>query len=115
MGYFPTCKQDASCARCHGRNTISAVAGHRQRGINRRRRPMSVGATVTVPGRLTTRRAWRVRPAAIVSAVLLVLLYSGWHFPTERYITPQRGFGYALGILGGSMMLLLFMYSARKR
>jgi hypothetical protein len=76
---------------------------------------MSVGATVTVPGRLTTRRTWRVPPAAIISVVLLALLYSGWHFPTERYITPQRGFGYALGILGGSMMLLLFMYSARKR
>ena len=76
---------------------------------------MSVGATIAVTGRLTTRRAWRLPPAVIVFLVLLVLLYSGWHFPTERYITPQRGFGYALGIAGGSMMLLLFMYSARKR
>jgi hypothetical protein len=33
----------------------------------------------------------------------------------ERYITPQRGFGYGLGITGGSMMLLLLLYSARKR
>ena len=76
---------------------------------------MSVGATVTVPGRLTMRSAWRIPPVAVVSVVVLVLLFSGWFFPTERYITPQRGFGYALGILGGSMMLLLFMYSARKR
>jgi hypothetical protein len=44
-----------------------------------------------------------------------VLLYVGWHMPTERYITPKRGFGYALGIIGGSFMLLLFLYSARKR
>jgi hypothetical protein len=35
--------------------------------------------------------------------------------PTERYITPKRGVGYALGIIGGSLMLLLFLYSARKR
>ncbi|MEA3179841.1 MAG: hypothetical protein QOI59_3364 [Gammaproteobacteria bacterium] len=77
---------------------------------------MNPGATVAVTGRLTAaRRAWRLPPAVVVAIVLLVLLYSGWRFPTERYITPQRGIGYALGILGGSMMLLLFMYSARKR
>jgi hypothetical protein len=47
--------------------------------------------------------------------VLLVLvLYLGWRLPTERYITPTRGFGYALGIIGGSLMLLLLVYSARK-
>ena len=46
---------------------------------------------------------------------LLVVLYLGWTMPTERYITPTRGFGYALGIIGGSLMLLLLMYSARKR
>jgi hypothetical protein len=45
---------------------------------------------------------------------LLVALYLGWTQPTERYITPTRGFGYALGIIGGSLMLLLLVYSARK-
>ena len=35
--------------------------------------------------------------------------------PTERYITPRSGIGYALGITGGSMMVLLLLYSARKR
>lgn len=76
---------------------------------------MSADAILTAPVSLTTRRARSISPAAVIAVVLVVLLYSGWHFPTERYITPQRGFGYALGILGGSMMLLLFMYSARKR
>jgi hypothetical protein len=47
--------------------------------------------------------------------VVAVLLYAGFVFPTERYITPKRGIGYALGIIGGSLMLLLFLYSARKR
>ena len=44
-----------------------------------------------------------------------VALYLGWHMPTERYITPKRGLGYALGIIGGSLMLLLLVYSLRKR
>ncbi|MDE2049691.1 MAG: pyridine nucleotide-disulfide oxidoreductase [Gammaproteobacteria bacterium] len=45
----------------------------------------------------------------------LALLIFGLTFPIGRYITPTRGLGYALGITGGSMMLLLFLYSARKR
>jgi hypothetical protein len=55
-----------------------------------------------------------VTPVATFSAVVLALLIVGWFVPTERYITPQRGIGYALGIIGGSMMLLLLLYSARK-
>jgi len=47
--------------------------------------------------------------------VVAVALYFGWHTPTERYITPKRGLGYALGIIGGSLMLLLLVYSLRKR
>jgi len=63
-----------------------------------------------------------VRPEAIKKSTwnrvgfiaLVVVLYLGWSMPTERYITPTRGFGYALGIVGGSLMLLLLVYSARK-
>ena len=47
-------------------------------------------------------------------ATTLVLVW-GYHAHLDRYITPQRGFGYALGITGGSMMILLLLYSARKR
>lgn len=55
---------------------------------------------------LTSGRLWM--------ALLVVVLYFGWSFPTARYITPTRGSGYALGIIGGSLMLLLLLYSARK-
>jgi hypothetical protein len=48
-------------------------------------------------------------------AVVALLLYVGLTSPTERYITPTRGLGYALGIIGGSLMLLLLVYSLRKR
>ncbi len=60
------------------------------------------------------KKKW-LTPASVFALVITVLLYLGWHMPTERYITPKRGIGYALGIIGGSLMLLLFLYSARKR
>ncbi len=48
-------------------------------------------------------------------AVVALLLWVGLATPTERYISPTRGVGYALGIIGGSLMLLLLVYSLRKR
>ena len=51
----------------------------------------------------------------VLFVIVCALLYFGWHFPTERYISPKRGVGYALGIVGGSLMLLLLVYSLRKR
>jgi hypothetical protein len=47
--------------------------------------------------------------------VVVGLLAWGSHAHLERYITPKRGLGYGLGIVGGSMMALLLLYSARKR
>jgi len=46
--------------------------------------------------------------------VALVLAW-GRYAHLERYISPVRGIGYWLGIAGGSMMVLLLIYSARKR
>ncbi len=48
-------------------------------------------------------------------AVAALLLWIGFTTHTERYISPTRGVGYALGIIGGSLMLLLLVYSLRKR
>lgn len=47
-----------------------------------------------------------------LAAIVLVL---GFLLPTERLITPQSGLGYAIGIVGGSMMLALLIYPLRKR
>jgi hypothetical protein len=57
----------------------------------------------------------RIRWPFVWSVVTALILIGGYHGHLERYITPQRGFGYALGIIGGSMMILLLLYSARKR
>jgi hypothetical protein len=75
---------------------------------------LELRANTVISGRPTRTSRW-LTPAGLVFLIVIGLLYFGWTFPTERYITPQRGFGYALGIVGGSMMLLLFSYSARKR
>jgi len=51
----------------------------------------------------------------VLSLVTVALLFWGYRFPTEQYLTPQAGAGYAFGILGGSAMLLLLIYPLRKR
>jgi len=56
-----------------------------------------------------------ITPARVGFLVTAVLLYLGYTLPTERLISPERGIGYALGIIGGSAMLLLLLYPARKR
>ena len=60
-------------------------------------------------------KAPRLRWPIVWTIVVAILLLWGSHAHLERYITPQRGVGYWLGIVGGSMMLLLLLYSARKR
>jgi hypothetical protein len=61
---------------------------------------------------LITRHVTLVRSFGF--AVVIALLW-GFNGHLNRYITPERGLGYWLGIIGGSMMLLLLMYPARKR
>ena len=51
----------------------------------------------------------------LFTVATLAMLYWGYNFGTEQYLTPQTGAGYALGIIGGSSMLLLMFYPLRKR
>jgi hypothetical protein len=46
--------------------------------------------------------------------LILLIVYIGWQYRGNVYITPEEGPGYVLGITGGSMMLLLLMYPLRK-
>lgn len=45
----------------------------------------------------------------------LIALYWGWQDRDSLRLTAENGWGYALGIIGGSLMLLLLLYPARKR
>ena len=56
-----------------------------------------------------------ITPAGIGFLAAALAIVAGYVLPTEQYLTPQSGLGYALGILGGSLMLLLLFYPARKR
>jgi hypothetical protein len=98
-----------------------AVSGHAsQRAPRANTRPAARAAATAAPRPSTVRSAAPPgrRPlftwGRLGYAVLLLVLYLGWRLPTDRYITPTRGVGYALGIIGGSLMLLLLLYSARK-
>jgi hypothetical protein len=69
----------------------------------------------TVAANLPTTKGPRLHWPLLWSVVVVAVIVWGMHAHLERYITPQRGLGYWLGIIGGSMMLLLLVYSARKR
>jgi hypothetical protein len=60
-------------------------------------------------------RWWRITPARVGFALAALLIFLGLRLPLERVLSPERGLGYALGIIGGSAMLLLLVYPARKR
>lgn len=57
----------------------------------------------------------RIGRSHVGLTLALIALVTGLLLPTERYLTPQNGVGYALGIIGGSMMLGLLIYPLRKR
>ncbi len=61
----------------------------------------------------TRRRQLRWSHVGLTLAVLALVV--GLVVPTEYYLTPQHGFGYALGIIGGSLILSMLVYSFRKR
>lgn len=44
-----------------------------------------------------------------------ILLVWGWLSRDESYLSPENGLGYYFGIIGGSLMLLLALYSFRKK
>lgn len=50
----------------------------------------------------------------VVTLVALALVW-GWTHRFERAIDPEQGFGYALGITGGVLMIILLGYPLRKR
>jgi hypothetical protein len=76
-------------------------------------RPQPQGDADPAQGRRSLGR-W-LTPVRLAFLATLALLTWGLRFPTEQYITPQTGFGYALGIVGGSAMLILLVYPLRKR
>jgi histone H3/H4 len=61
------------------------------------------------------RLPWRGYGNRIFMLLVLLLLALGWYQRGDSYLEAESGLGYALGILGGSLMLLLLLYPVRKR
>ena len=103
-------------ARVQIRNTVAS--GHEGQVVGAARPRLQVApppredaAPRRRPGAL---QRW-FSPVRLLVAATLGLLYWGASFPTEQYLTPQSGLGYALGIVGGSAMLFQLVYPLRKR
>lgn len=61
-------------------------------------------------------RYWFEEIAAPVLVILIgAVIYYGWLTREEYAITPEWGLGYGLGITGGVMFLLIFVYPLRKK
>ena len=62
---------------------------------------------------------YRPRISGVLVFVGYLLLswvaFEGWQSRAEQPLTPESGLGYALGIVGGTLMLLLLLYPLRKR
>ncbi|MCP5145295.1 MAG: hypothetical protein H6978_10825 [Gammaproteobacteria bacterium] len=56
----------------------------------------------------------KLLPVIALTIAIVVCLW-GMQVNLQNYMTPAQGMGYALGILGGSMMLALLLYPLRKR
>ena len=51
----------------------------------------------------------------LFSAAVAAIVILGWHHRHDGLVQPERGAGYALGIVGALLMLALLLYPLRKR
>ena len=72
---------------------------------------------VAAPGQSTVKSKFPSRGALANAGfvVAAIAVYVGWTGRTDRPIDAAEGIGYVLGIAGGIPMLLLLLYSFRKR
>ena len=64
--------------------------------------------------RLTAGSVERFVSLGVIAGVVAAIAW-GWSHRAEVPVDPEHGLGYALGIIGGTMMLVLLGYPLRKR
>lgn len=75
--------------------------------------PNTSAAATPSPGEASGKR--QSRDALFGYSFLLIALFVGWLLSDRKLVDPNDGLGYWLGIVGGSLMLLLLFYPAGKK
>jgi hypothetical protein len=57
----------------------------------------------------------RVSSEQVIFLAAAVILLAGIQLPVAHYMSPKSGLGYAIGIVGGVLILLQLLYAVRKR
>ena len=50
----------------------------------------------------------------VIFLLVLMVVLGGWQYNRFLYLTPEQGLGYALGVTGASLMVMLLLYPLRK-
>ncbi|MCX7174437.1 MAG: hypothetical protein NT159_11050 [Proteobacteria bacterium] len=77
--------------------------------------PEAVAGTCPVPQSLLLRQIVNSLASIAVPVVVISLLLIAWAVRHDRLYTSASTFGYWMGVVGGSLMLLLLIYPLRKR
>ena len=103
------------------RSAVGEIASHRlssaadslARSVAKELEPKRAPASPSRAPKPQTRGGFGV---LLVIALLCAVLAAGWIYrDNENVLTPRSGLGYALGIAGSVMMLLVLLYPLRKR
>ena len=57
----------------------------------------------------------RLSPERVLFIAAAVILLLGSQLPVTTYLSPKSGLGYAIGIVGGVLILMQLLYALRKR
>ena len=57
----------------------------------------------------------RISTEQIIFAGAALVLIIGIQLPVAHYLSPKSGLGYAIGIVGGTLILMQLLYAVRKR
>ena len=84
-------------------------------GVGRRAEPSLGAAAGQPPGVQVRPRASSGVGTVLFALAVAALVVYGFLHRDENWITPERGLGYAFGIVGSVLMLILLAYPFRKR
>ena len=78
-------------------------------------RPAPAPTRATVPPPPAAPERARTTPELILFTAAAIILVLGTQLPIATYVSPKSGFGYAIGIVGGVLILMQLLYALRKR